>query len=184
MLMVYYSPHAESTDNAAGRASGHADVPLSTKGMEMARELGVHYAAQRLDAVFCSDLQRAYTTSTIAFAARNIPIYRDARLREFDYGQRTQCPRSELALESHLTEPFPGGESITTAVERVGDFLREIISEYDGKTIAVIGHVATKYGLTYWSGDESLDAIVNANWEWRDIPIWHFEIDNPLKHTL
>jgi len=63
LITVYYSPHATSVDNEAGRASGHADVPLSIKGLQQAEELGAHYAAIPLDAVYCSDLQRAYRTS-------------------------------------------------------------------------------------------------------------------------
>ena len=181
MLTIFYSPHATSVDNEAGRASGHADVPLSTRGQEQAQQLGLKYKTQVLDAVFCSDLQRAHTTGKIAFSDRHIPIIPDARLREFDYGQLTQHPRTELALETHLTEPFPDGESIFLAVQRVGYFLREVLTNYDGKTIVVIGHVATKYGLEYWSGHSTLEAIVNMIWEWRDIPIWRYTFDDPLR---
>ena len=183
MLTVYYSPHGQSVDNEAGRASGHADVGLTVQGRREAQQTGDNYAAQTVDTVFCSDLQRAYTTGEIAFSGRNIPIMRDARLREFDYGKMTQAPRKTLALETHMTEPFPDGESIFMAVQRVGDFLREIVPVYDGKTIVIIGHVATKYGLEYWSGSRTLENIVQTPWEWRDVPIWHFQFDNPLKRT-
>jgi broad specificity phosphatase PhoE len=181
MISVYYSPHATSVDNEAGRASGHADIALSVKGLQKAEELGRHYAVMGLDAVYCSDLQRAYVTSQIAFSALNIPIIPDARLREFDYGEMTQCPRDELGLEDHMTEPFPKGESIQMAIERVGDFLRETLPLVDGKTIAVIGHVATKYGIEYWSSDKSLEDVVRMQWEWLDVPIWRYAFDNPMK---
>ena len=180
MLTVYYSPHSQSVDNEAGRASGHADVGLTVQGRREAQQLGEHYASYPLDAVFCSDLQRASTTAEIAFSDRHIPIIPDARLREFDYGKLTQHPRTELALETHITEPFPDGESILMAVERVGDFLREVLRDYDGKTIVVIGHVATKYGLTYWSDNVTLKEIVEMDWEWRDVPIWRFQFDRSI----
>lgn len=176
MLALYYSPHMISVDNEAGRASGHADVPLSDAGRRQARELGRHYAAIALDAVFCSDLQRAYTTAELAFAARAIPLVRDARLRECDFGTMTQCPPDQLEHEQHITEPYPGGESLEMVVRKVGTFLRDVVREYDGKTVAVIGHRATKYGLEYWCGDASLEEIVRAPWEWRDIPIWRYEL--------
>ena len=180
MIRVYYSPHAASVDNEAGRASGHADIPLSEKGLQKAAELGRHYEAIRLDAVYCSDLQRAYVTSQIAFSARKIPIIPDARLREFDYGEMTQCPREELGLEQHITEPFPKGESIQMAVARVGDFLRETLPLVDGKTIVVIGHVATKYGIEYWSSEKSLEDVVGMQWEWLEVPIWRYVFDVPM----
>ena len=79
MLTVFYSPHMTSVDNEAGRASGHADTPLSERGKQEAIRLGDQYAAQALDMVFCSDMQRATTTAQIAFSGRNVPIIRDAR---------------------------------------------------------------------------------------------------------
>ncbi len=184
MITVYYSPHATSVDNEAGRASGHADVPLSIKGRQRAEALGAHYATIALDAVYCSDLERAQTTSQIVFSARNIPIIPDARLREFDYGEMTQCPRDELGLEDHLTEPFPKGESIQMTVARVGDFLRETLSQYDGKTIVIIGHTATKYGIEYWSGEQSLEDVVRTPWEWLEVPIWRYAFDHPIKRLV
>ena len=184
MLTVFYSPHATSVDTKAGRASGHADVPLSANGLQQARQLGEHYAALAFDAVFCSDLQRAYTTAEIAFSARRLPIIRDARLREFDYGTLTQHAPAELELAQHVTQPFPEGESIAMAVQRVGDFLHDVLRDFEGKTIVVIGHRATRYGLEYWSGHASLQDIVSAPWEWRDIPIWRYEFDTPLRSHL
>lgn len=180
MLTVFFSFHSESVDNVSGHASGHADVPLSPHGQQVAKQLGVCYSVETLDAVFCSDLQRAFNTGKIAFSALNIPITPDARLREFDYGKLTRHPSQELALETRINEPFPDGESIFMAVQRVGDFLQEVVRDFDGKTIVVVGHVATKYGLEYWSSSTSLEDIVRAPWEWRDIPIWHYQFDNPL----
>ena len=181
MLTLFYSPHMTSVDNEAGRASGHADVPLAAMGREQALKLGQDYAAETLDAVYCSDLQRAYTTAEIAFSQRGLPIIRDARLRECDYGQRTQCPRDELALEQHISEPYPDGESVMRVAERVGAFLRDRLNDRDGQRIVVIAHAAPKYGLEYWSGERSLEEIVTTRWEWLDVPIWRFMFSSPLR---
>ena len=179
MLTIFYSPHMTSVDNETGHASGHADVPLSAEGRKLAQELGQHYAAYSLDAVFCSDLQRASTTTQIAFAGRNLPIAPDARLREYDYGEMTQYPVAKVEEEFpwRITEPFPHGESLLMVVQRMGAFLREVLHEYDGKTIVVVGHRATRYGLEYWCGDASLEDIVRTPWEWREVPIWRYELD-------
>jgi len=167
-----------SVDNEAKRASGHADVPLSALGRQQAQELGQHYAAKSLDAIFCSDLQRASTTTQIAFSGRGLPIVLDARLRECDYGDMTQYPAAQVDQEfpRRITEPFPHGESLLMVVQRVGAFLRDVLREYDQKTIVVIGHRATKYGLQYWCDDASLEDIVRTPWEWREVPIWHYEL--------
>lgn len=178
MLTIFYSPHATSVDNEAKRASGHADIPLSATGREQARELGRHYADKALDAVYCSDLQRATETAEIAFSGRGIHIVPDARLREYDYGTMTQYPVAQVEAEfaRRITEPFPGGESLLMVVQRVETFLRDVLHEYDGKTIVVIGHRATRYALEYWCNNISLDDIVRASWPWLDVPIWRYEL--------
>lgn len=178
MLTLFYSPHATSVDNEAGQASGHADVPLSEIGQQQARELGRHYEAEVLDAVFCSDLQRASTTAELAFSARGVPIIPDDRLREYDYGTMTRYPVSQVEAEfaRRIRVPFPSGESLVMVAQRVGSFLRDALQAYNGKTIVVIGHRATRYALDYWCGDTSLEEIVRARWEWRDIPIWRYTV--------
>lgn len=183
MLTLLYSPHMTSVDNEAGRASGHADVPLSALGRRQAQELGQHFAAEALDAIFYSDLQRASTTARLAFSDRNLPLVPDARLREYDYGDLTQYPvaRVEEELPRRITDPFPNGESLLMVVQRVGAFLRDVLRGYDGKTIVVVGHRATRYGLEYWCGEASLEEIVRTPWVWREIPIWRYELH---KHDL
>lgn len=153
-------------------------MPLSEFGRQQARELGKHYEAETLDAVCCSDLRRASTTAELAFGARGVPIIPDARLREYDYGVMTQFPVAQVEAEfaRRISEPFPGGESLVMVAQRVGDFLRDVLQAHDGKTIVVIGHRATRYALDYWCGIASLEEIVRARWEWRDIPIWRYEL--------
>src|SRR5579859_1288743 len=121
MLTLFYSPHATSVDNEAGRASGHADVPLSPLGRTRAQELGQHYAGYALDAVFCSDLQRAVITAQIAFAGRDCPLVPDARLREYDCGDLTQAPVAAVEAEfpRRIGEPLPHGESLQIVVARI-----------------------------------------------------------------
>ena len=179
VISLLYSPHMTSVDNEAGRASGYADVPLSALGRERAAELGRFYASETLDVVFHSDLNRATATAEIAFAGRDLPLLPDPRLRECDYGDLTQSPVAVIDEEftRRLVEPFPRGESVVMAVDRVGEFLADVVRDFTGKTVVVIGHRVTKYGLAYWSGGESLEEIVRAPWEWREIPIWRFQFE-------
>lgn len=179
MLTILYSPHMSSVDNEAQLASGHADVPLAAAGREQARELGEHYAAETPAAVFSSDLQRAAETARLAFADRAFPLMTDARLRECDYGELTRCPvaRVEREFPVRITAPFARGESLLMVTRRVGAFLRELLPVYDGRVVVVIGHRATKYGLEYWCGTQSLEEIVHTPWEWREIPIWRYHLE-------
>src|SRR5262245_59713733 len=112
-LTLVYETHATSLDNEAGVASGWFDVGLSPTGEEQARVLGVRRGGDDLAAVFCSDLTRSYRTAEIAFADRALPIVRDPRLRECDYGALTRSVMSEVERRrpTHVSIPFPGGES-------------------------------------------------------------------------
>lgn len=168
MVTIHYESHATSLDNERRVASGHHDVELSDVGRHQALQLGERCAAVHLDAVFCSDLQRSYRTAEIAFAGRAIPIIRDRRLREWDYGALAGRPRDEVlaALPIHLTDPFPGGESVEQAVERVGRFLRELAVQYDEKTVLMIGHRATHLGLEYWITGGALPDLLTASLTW------------------
>ena len=42
-----------------------------------------------------SGRQRSYRTAEIAFAGRDLPVRRDARIRECDYGAWTRRPAAE-----------------------------------------------------------------------------------------
>lgn len=176
MITIIFESHATTTDNEAHRSSGWNDVELSELGLKQAGELGERYADKHLDAIFCSDLQRSYKTGEIAFAHREFPIIRDARLRECNYGDLTQHPSAEVDPEKpkHIVEPFPNGESYEETAARMKAFLEDLVKNYDGKTVMVIGHRATQYGLEHWIKGVSVADAVSAPWKWQ--PGWVYEL--------
>lgn len=110
----------------------------------------------------------------MAFGDLGMLIWVDARLREFDYGEFAGRPRGEVGTERthRITEPFPGGESIMQAVERVRLFLHDIIERHEGETIVVVGHIATHYGLEHWLKGTPLAEIVASPWIYE--PGWSY----------
>ena len=173
MVKIVFESHGTTFDNEAKVSSGHCDVELAPLGEEQAKKLGERHKNRLLDAIFCSDLKRSYRTAEIAFTDRDIPIIKDARLRECDYGEMTRRPSSEV--EAHRSEyiekPFPGGESYTQAAARMKSFLQELRKDYQGThTIMIIGHRATQYGLAHWLKDVPLPEAVTAPWVWQ--PGW------------
>ncbi|MGH2398064.1 MAG: histidine phosphatase family protein, partial [bacterium] len=172
MISITYETHSTSLDNESGLASGYYDIDLSPRGEEQARELGERHRDDLPDIVFCSDLRRAYRTAEIAFGGRGIPIIRDARLRELDYGDWTRRPANEIDAErgKHILEPFPRGESYADAVARMGSFLADLVENYSGKRVVVIGHIATHYGLEFWIKGRPLEELVRQGFVWQ--PGW------------
>ena len=176
MLTLIFEAHGTTFDNEANLASGHNDVALSSLGIQQSKEMGERYKDDHFDAIFCSDLQRAYKSAEIGFGTK-WPIIKDARLRECDYGEFTQKP-GELVGEQkplHLTEPFPGGESYTQTTARMRSFLEEVIKKYHGKRIMVIGHRATQYGIENLVNGVPLDTLVRSHFKWQ--PGWEYKIE-------
>lgn len=177
MVTIIFEPHATTTDNEAGLASGWNDVALSEAGRRQAEELGKRRQLNDFDAIFTPDLERAYRTIRLAFpdiGPRQLHI--DWRLRECDYGQLTQHPKEEVDAEKpqRITKPFPGGESYDQTAARMRSFLQDLLWFHDGQTVLVIGHRATQYGLDHWINSIPLEQAVTAPWKWQ--PGWTYEL--------
>src|SRR6266571_3478643 len=129
MIDIWFEAHAQTYHNAAGLASGHYDVALTDHGRKHAQTvLRARYADQHFDVVFTSDTQRAYDTACLIFTDRAIPILRDARLRECDYGafEGHQRVEMEVARLSAISTPFPKGESYAQVAVRMRGFLVQL----------------------------------------------------------
>lgn len=176
MITIIFEAHGTTRDNEAHLASGHFDVELSPLGEEQAKDLGMRYKNENLDAIFCSDLQRSYRTAEIAFEERKIPIVRDARLRECDYGSMTRHRSDGIDEEKpkRIDTPFPNGESYIQTTNRMKNFLQDLLRDYNGKQVMVIGHRATQYALENLIKKISLKDAITAPWKWQ--PGWTYEL--------
>ncbi|MEK9180990.1 MAG: histidine phosphatase family protein [Patescibacteria group bacterium] len=177
MVTIIFEAHATTLDNENHLSSGHYDVELSPLCKKQAEELCERYANDDFAAVFCSDLRRAYETAQIAFLDRDIPIIKDARLRECDYGELTRYPAREVEEKrsGFIDTPFPKGESYQQCVDRMKSFLQDLLVNYDGKKVLIIGHRATQYGLEHWTNNLPLQKIVSAPWAWQ--PGWTYRLE-------
>ena len=179
--VVVFETHATSIDNEAGLASGWFDIGLSPRGEQQARELGERRRRDDYAAVYCSDLARAVRTAEIAFGGRGIPIVRDARLRECDYGALTRQPAADIeAMRARcIAEPFPGGESYQQCVARVSAWLADASAAHAGGDVLVIGHRATFYALEHLLCRLPLEHVIAAPWCWR--PGWTYRASQDSK---
>ncbi len=177
MITIIFEAHGTTYDNEAHLASGHYDVDLSPLGEEQAKELGNRYKSDLPDAVFCSDLRRSYRTAEIAFAERKIPIIRDARLRECDYGSMTRHSSAGVDAEKQkrIDRPFPNGESYEQTTERMKSFLKDLLRDYDGKRVMIVGHRATHYALDNLINKIPLEKAITAPWKWQ--PGWTYNLN-------
>jgi broad specificity phosphatase PhoE len=175
MIQIIFESHATSLDNERGLASGHYDVDLSELGEQQASQLGERHKGEHFDAIFVSDLKRSFETGELAFG-KSFPIIKDSRLRECDYGDLTRKPDTEIASAKakYIHEPFPGGESYVQVAERMKSFLQDLLKNYDGKKVMIIGHRATQYGLEHWINGVQLKQAITAPWHWQ--PGWEYKL--------
>jgi 2,3-bisphosphoglycerate-dependent phosphoglycerate mutase len=180
---IVFESHATSTHNEAGIASGWLDGRLSESGRREAVELGERRQADGIAAVYTSDLGRAVETAELAFAGSGIPLRRDARLRECDYGSLAggSARRVGEVKSEHLEEPFPHGESYRQVAERVGAFVEELRQRHAGERVVVIGHSATRWALAHLLTGEPLEDLVNEHFVWQDG--WEYVLRDPELRT-
>ena len=151
MITIWYEPHAQSRDTAAGIASGHRDVGLTEIGRGQARgRMRAKYEHERFDVVFTSDTRRAHDTARLIFEGRDIPLEQDERLRECDYGEMTEHAVAQVAAArpDAVTTPFSNGESYEQVALRVGEFLHDLARREDDK-VMVIAHSAVLWSLMH-----------------------------------
>lgn len=183
-LTLIFEAHGTTYDNEAHISSGWNDVALSPLGEQQSREMGERYKDDYFDAIFCSDLQRAYRSAEIGFGTK-WPILKDARLRECNYGDLTQKPSEIVDAEKpkRITVPFPNGESYTETTVRMKSFLDDLKRDYDGKNpvgdsaesrVMVIGHRATQYGIEHVLNGVPLEKLVTTHFKWQ--PGWVYEV--------
>lgn len=175
-MLIIFEAHATTLDNEAGLASGWNDVALSKKGEQQAKELGVRYRLEDLDAVFCADLQRSYKTAQLAFPGiSSKKLFVDWRLRECDYGDMTLSPKGALDQDKvkRISEPFPNGESYSQTLERMKSFIDDLRGK-GYKKVLIIGSRATHYGLDRYINGKSLEELLST--EFARQPGWHYDL--------
>jgi broad specificity phosphatase PhoE len=176
MIEIWFEPHATSLDNEAKQASGWNDVDLSEQGLQQADEMIARNRERRLDAIISSDLQRAIKTARPTADALHIPLYIDRRLRECNYGDMTGKPAAQIEAERirHISEPFPNGESYEQCMQRMAGFFSWFRKIFEGKTVEIIGHRATHYGVEYIGLGKPLEACIAEHWQWQ--PGWRYQL--------
>ena len=179
---IVFETHAISTDNEAGIATGWLEGQLSEEGRRLARRLSAGQASGLTP--FTPPISAARSRRPeLAFGDSGIPIRRDARLRECNYGSLNGGPVSEVDRDriKRIDEPFSGGESYQQTVERMRSFLGDVALEHGSGRIVVIGHSATRWALDHLLERRAARVLVGAPFEWQEG--WLYELTGDAEST-
>ena len=167
--------HGESEANGSKRFAGHLDIPLSAKGFKQA-ELTARYIKENyhVDAVYASDLQRAYHTALPIAEAFDLEVTKTEQLREVFAGHwqgqsfdvlETQYAQSYWTWRNDIGNGHPeGGESVAEVSQRVWDAVSEIVQKEDGKTVVIATHATPIRCMECLSQGRSLSEMKDIPW--------------------
>jgi len=174
-MKIYFATHATTKDNEAKISSGWKDDELSERGIKQAKEKAVTFKDIKIDLICCSDLKRAIDTVKIAFGDK-VPVIIDKRLRECNYGDFNgkSWEIVDAMKKEKIKEPFNNGESYEQAVARVRDFYIELKKKYADKTVLIVGHRVTQYGLDILVGGKTIQECLNLPFKWQ--PYWEYNL--------
>ena len=129
-----------------GRAKG---LSLSDTGRNQAKTAAERIAAlARIDAIYCSPLERARETAKPIAAQRGLKAKIDRGLLECEFGDWTGAQLSKLSKlpewstvqRAPSTFRFPNGESFTEMQVRMVSTLDRLRSAHPGGTIVCVSH--------------------------------------------
>src|SRR5882757_1236833 len=140
--------HAQT--DMAGRFCGHSDPPVNAQGEQQVLRLVESMQPAPIDAIYCSDLQRAVTTAEALAGVFAVPITRRRSLREIGFGdweglswaeiEQRDAPYARDWIEAFPNLPASGGESFADLEARVLDEVNALLRLAEHKRIAVVTH--------------------------------------------
>ncbi len=142
--------HGFSVANSEKIFAGHSDFPLTDIGKTQADMCAEALRDEKIDAIYSSDIGRAYDTAKPIAASHSLEIIIHKGLREIYAGEWEGLSFEEL--DEKYTKEFglwksdigrarcTGGESPAELYERILFTLKSIASENEGKTVCIATH--------------------------------------------
>ncbi len=142
--------HGETAWNRVSRIQGHTDIPLNDAGLWQARQVGQAVAAEGIDAIYSSDLQRAADTARAIGQAAGVPVQLDVALRERHFGEleglthdeiNTRWPEQARRWRGRDPDYGPqGGEALKDFHARCVGALTRLAQRHPGQTVVLVAH--------------------------------------------
>ncbi|MGT2667587.1 histidine phosphatase family protein [Streptococcus rifensis] len=142
---LYLMRHGQTRFNAQGRIQGASDSPLTDLGIEQALAAKAYFDQQNIsfDAIYTSTQERACDTAELVTGRTDYTRLKG--LKEIDFGAfegQQEFLNPPLQKDIGYGDYFVtyGGEGSLAVRQRMGDTIRQIVGDNDGKTVLVVSH--------------------------------------------
>ena len=142
--------HGETAWNVDTRLQGHLDIALNLKGVWQAAQVAQALAGEPVNAVYSSDLLRAWQTANAIAHATDAPLIAQTGLRERGFGTFEGQTYAEIAAQWPAQSELwrkrvpdwapPGGESLVAMRERVATTVNTLAKQHMGGQIVLVAH--------------------------------------------
>lgn len=146
VLLVRHGTTPTTGKSLPGRAPG---LHLAEAGVQQAQRAGARIAElKRVDAIYCSPLERARETAAPIARATGLRAKVERGLLECDFGDWTgaeltslmKLPEWRTVQKAPSTFRFPNGESFTEMQSRIVSTLDRLRARHHGGTIVCVSH--------------------------------------------
>lgn len=165
MTTILLARHGETDWNLQRRVQGHSDPPLNQTGRAQALALAETLEGAALDAIYSSDLARAYDTARVVAERHGLTVTALPELRERNFGTW------EGLTDTEVFERFPGaktgswgdGETKDELAKRVLGALHRIAAAHPGGRVLVVTHGGPVRSLLVECGLDGDGPIANCS---------------------
>ena len=167
--------HGQSRANVEGVFAGHKDFPLTEIGIQQAERTAEYVAANfKVDAIYASDLKRAFYTGKILADKLGLCVYPEKELREiyagewegnsFDYLQETFFASYGTWLADIGNAKPENGETVEQLMHRVYSAVQRIAEQQDGRNVVIATHATPIRALQCICEGKTKHEMKNVPW--------------------
>ncbi|WP_283680497.1 histidine phosphatase family protein [Lentilactobacillus sp. Marseille-Q4993] len=155
MTTFYFVRHGQTNANAKGLKQGVINTEityLNEVGKAQAESLHKVFDISFADRIIASPLKRTIDTANTLNQTANLPVTTDDRLLEISYGGWDGQSNKELqqkypdVFDANINDVLPSyaklahGETFSSVIKRVENFMEEMATEYPDEQIIVVSH--------------------------------------------
>ncbi len=142
--------HGETAWNVDTRIQGQLDIGLNDTGRWQARRVAQALAGEAIDAIYSSDLFRAWDTANAVSIATGVALQAEPGLRERGFGVfegktfseiEAHWPDQALLWRKRQPDFAPeGGESLLVMRDRIQGVVDRLATQHPGQLIVMVAH--------------------------------------------